>query len=311
LNNEIITIKVSEFLSGELAQKIAAAQWNCPDWSNRVTEFVYFAKTHTDCFNVIAVNECDDVVGRLYCEQNSENSKLWYYGDLCVIPEYRRRHIAERMLALAEQTLIDRWCSRLVCYVEPDNIPSQNLQKKLGFKECPYRQFNYLSNDGEIMFEKELDEFNIIAADKNNAWFVNRIYAKNLEALHGNEITFDEQRSLLSAGDKDERHFLIQKGAVPCAYIKVNGLDRGDVGWISMLAVEPAFQKRRIGEYAVRFAEKFLKEIGKSCVSVHITADNIPAQKLYKKCGYSVAEKCDYITGDGIMRAGYTFTKRI
>ncbi len=137
------------------------------------------------------------------------------------------------------------------------------------------------------------------------------IYGKNVDTLHGNEISYNEWREALSANDEDEAYFLIYKDAIPVAWFKINGLCDNNTCWISMLAVEPAFQKRGIGECAVRFAEKFLKEIGKSCVSIHTTADNIPAQKLYKKCGYSVSEKCDYITGDGIKRAGYTFTKRI
>ena len=47
-----------------------------------------------DCFGVIATTPNNDVVGRLHCVKNENNSKLWYYGDLFVIPEYRRMGIA-------------------------------------------------------------------------------------------------------------------------------------------------------------------------------------------------------------------------
>lgn len=56
----------------------------------------------------------------------------------------------------------------------------------------------------------------------------------------------------------------IRKGAVPCAYLKVNGLESGDeTGWISMLAVAPTFQRKGAGTYAVQFAEEFLRSVGK------------------------------------------------
>ncbi len=305
-------ISVCEFLTAELTEKIAAAQWHRPEWADSITRFVYEGKTRTDCFNVIAQNENGDVIGRIFCLQNDKDSKLWYYGDLFVSPQYRRRHIADRMLALAEQYLFDKWCTALRCYVEQDNTPSLDLQKKHGFAEKPFQPFNNLINDGKLMFEKKLYPFNASAAvGREDARYAALIYEKNIEVLHGNEITYNEWCTLLSADDSDERHFLIRKGALPCAYLKINGIDSGSTGWISMLAVEPAFQRKGVGEYAVRFAEKYFKEKGKSAVSINTTEDNIPAQKLYEKCGYSVFQKSDRITGDGVKRNGYTFTKAI
>lgn len=309
---ETISITVSEFLSPALVKQIAMAQWHKSEWSSSIIHLVYDGKTQTDCFNVIAKNECGEVVGRLFCLQNNENRSLWYYGDMFVVPEYRRRHIAERMLTLAEQTLIDKWCRTLRCYVDPENIPSQNLQRKFGFTKRPYENFNGLLNDGRIMFEKELTAFNVVeAVNREDARYVTEIYGKNIEALHGNEIMFDEWNKLLSSGDTDEKHFLILKGAIPCAYLKINGLDSERVGWISMLAVEPAFHHMGIGEYAVQYAEGFLRNMGKSVICIHTTEDNIPAQRLYEKCGYIISEHCELTTGDGLRRAGYTFSKQI
>lgn len=292
ISYETISITVSEFPSPVLVKQIAMAQWHKSEWSSSITHWVYDGKTQTDCFNVIAKNESDEVVGRLFCLQNKENRSLWYYGDMYVVPEYRRKHIAEQMLTLAEQTLIDRWCRTLRCYVEPENIPSQNLQRKFGFTERPHEKFNDLLNDGQIMFEKELTAFNVVeAVNREDARYVTEIYGKNIEALHRNEIMFDEWNKLVSSGDIDEKHFLILKGAIPCAYLKVNGLESGDnIGWISMLAVEPAFQRKGVGTYAVSYAEIFLHDMGKTTVKIHTTADNIPAQKLYEKSGYILSD---------------------
>lgn len=148
-----MTIFIAEALTPELAEKIAVARWQRPDWWRTV---MAMSVSETDCFNVIAKNENDEVVGRLFCLQNSVNSSLWYYGDLIVVSEYRRRHIAEKMLELAEKTLIDRSCCVLRCYVEPENEPSVMLQRKRGFAERPYKEFDDLMNNGQLMFEKEL-----------------------------------------------------------------------------------------------------------------------------------------------------------
>lgn len=164
-----------------------------------------------------------------------------------------------------------------------------------------------------MMSEKELTAFNVVeAVNRQDARYVTGIYGKNIEALHGNEIMFDEWNKLLSSGDTDEKHFLILKGAIPCAYLKVNGLESGNtIGWISMLAVEPAFHRNGVGEYAVSYAEEFLRNMGKSVICIHTTEDNIPAQRLYEKCGYVISERCELTTGDGVKRTGYTFSKQI
>lgn len=295
--DEAISFSVSEFPNIETARKIAQAQWNDPEQYDGIVHFAFTGKTETDCFNVIAQNESGDVVGRLFCLQNSEDKSLWYYGDLFVVPEYRRRHIAKRMLEFTERVLCDKWCSMLRCYVEPKNAVSLDLQAKAGFTERPYQGFNKLINDGQLMFEKVLPTFNVTeACGKTAAQYIAAIFGSNAEALHSRIIPYREWCGLLSAGDPDEKHFLICKDAVPCAYLKVNGLESRDgTGWISVLAVEPAFQRKGAGSFAVRYAEEFLRNAGKSCVKIHTTEDNIPAQRLYEKCGYILEESSDDI----------------
>lgn len=295
--NEAISFSVSEFPNIETARKIAQAQWNDPEQYDGIVHFAFTGKTETDCFNVIAQNESGDVVGRLFCLQNSEDKSLWYYGDLFVVPEYRHRHIAKRMLEFTERVLCDKWCSMLRCYVEPDNAVSLDLQAKAGFTEQPYQGFNKLINDGQLMFEKVLPTFSATeACGKTAAQYIAAIFGSNAEVLHSGRIPYREWCGLLSAGDPDEKHFLICKGAVPCAYLKVNGLESSDgTGWISVLAAEPAFQRKGAGSFAVRYAEEFLRNAGKSCVKIHTTEDNIPAQRLYEKCGYILEESSDDI----------------
>ena len=290
--DEAISFSVREFIDLETARKIAQAQWNAPEQYDDIVHSTFSGKTETDCFNVIAQNEAGDVVGRLFCLQNSEDKSLWYYGDLFVVPEYRRRHIAMRMLEFTERVLCDKWCGTLRCYVEPENAVSLDFQAKAGLTERPYQGFNKLINDGQLMFEKALPTFNVTEVHgKTAAQYIAAIFNSNAEALHSRTIPYREWCDLLSVNDPDEKHFFICKGAVPCAYLKINGLESGDeTGWISMLAVAPSFQRKGAGNYAVRYAEEFLRNAGKSCVRIHTTQDNLPAGNLYEKCGYSLED---------------------
>lgn len=309
---EIITITISDYLTHSFVEKITAMQWHSTnaEWLNRVRESVYGDKYDSDCFTVIAENEKDDVIGRLYCIQNQENPKRWYYGDLVVKPSYRRMRIATRMIKAAIQRVSDMSGDTVCCFVEPSNAASIHLQKSLGFIEKPTKSFNLLTVDGDIMFELTLDErFNVIPATAEEARFVMMFYAQNLEVLHGKYIPLAEWKEILSKDDPDEQNFLICKGAMPVAWLRVNGLLNKDMAWISMLAVSDNMHRKGIGSFAVQFAENFVRSKGINIISIHTTDDNIPAINLYKKYGYDIIGHGECTTGDGVKRKGYTFKK--
>ena len=106
-----------------------------------------------DCFEVIAMTAKGEVVGRMHCIRNETDFSLWYYGDLFVTPEYRRMGIARQMVETAISRLSEIGAAVLRCYVDPHNMPSRNLQKSIGFEEKPFKTFNCLCNDGQIMHE--------------------------------------------------------------------------------------------------------------------------------------------------------------
>ena len=82
-----ITVAVREF----------TALWNKPELADSIIRFNYDNKIKSDCFNVIALNETGDVVGRMFCIQNAEDAGLWYYGDLFVAPDYTGKRISKRL----------------------------------------------------------------------------------------------------------------------------------------------------------------------------------------------------------------------
>lgn len=310
---EIITIQVSKFLANDLVEKIAQKQWNssAPKCVNRSRQSIFDELTEGNgCFGVVALTPDRDVAGRLHCIQNEDNPKLWYYGDLFVVPEYRRMGIASRMIRAALWHLSEMGAVRLRCYVAPENAASRSLQLSMGFSEQPFQEFNDLSNDGEIMYEAEVPSgLSVISATEDEAYFVRKLFVQNREALHTDNISLAEWRELLSARDSCERHFLVCKGAMPVGYMKagksgslparidnpgslpaqINGLGHGGEARISMLFVAKAFQRQGIGSFAVRNAEEYARREGYTVLAAQADRDNIPVRNFLLKCGFQIS----------------------
>lgn len=308
---DIITIATFDFLSNELAEKIAMMQWNIKDprFVNLIRLSIYEGKANSDCFNIVATNRKGDVVGRLYCLRSRSDPHLWYYGDLLVDVGYRRRHIASQMLLSAVNTMQDRGCRVLRTYVEPGNTASINMQRKFGFMEKPYEPFDDLINVGQLMFEKELEQYDAVPATADDAGFATMIYGKNAEILQWDSIMYNAWKKILSVSDPDETYFLIYRGAMPCALLKINGLMNGDTAWIGMLAVETAMQRKGCGTYALRFAEDYIRARGNRKIRIKTNEDNVPAVNLFRKLGYDPVDQCGSTADGGVKRKDYIFEK--
>lgn len=166
--------------------------------------------------------------------------------------------------------------------------------------------------DGEVMFELALPRlYSVIPAHSDEAVFVMKFYRQNIENLHGKPISHDEWKEALSSNDEDEQNFLVCRSCMPLAWLRINGLLNKDMAWISMLVVSDKHHRQGIGSYAIEFSEKFVKERGFCKIAIHTTEDNIPAQNLYRKCGYVITEYGECTTGDGVRRRGYTFVKEL
>ena len=292
---EIITIQISKFLTNELVEQIAQNQWKAltPQFTNRSRQYIFDELINSnDCFGVIATTSKNQVIGRIHCVKNESNPRLWYYGDLFVTPEYRRNGIAKQMIHAATNHLSEMGATTLRCYVKPDNIPSRNLQMSLCFLEKPFESFNDFTNDGEIMYELDIpNSLTIIPATKNEAYFVRILFAQNKDILNSGNISLSEWREILSVENPDEKHFLICKGALPVAYMKINGLLNTDKAWLSMLFVAKDFQYQGIGSFALNYAEKYVKERGFDVINVQTDKENIIAINFYSKFGYQIYDQ--------------------
>ena len=291
---EIITIRVSKYLSDELAKKVAWMRWgtSTPKYVNCVRNAVFDELTdENDCFEVIAMTAKGEVVGCMHCIRNETDFSLWYYGDLFVTPEYRRMGIARQMVETAISRLSEIGAALLRCYVDPNNMPSRNLQKSIGFEEKPFKTFNGLCNDGQIMHEIKIPScFCVIPATIDEAYFVRIMFVQNKSELKTENISLNEWKELLSAENPDEKHFLICKGAVPACYMCFSGASGKREARISMLFVTKELQRCGAGTFALHFAERYAKENGFDFIVASVDKDNTVAGNCFLKCGYTASE---------------------
>lgn len=163
------------------------------------------------------------------------------------------------------------------------------------------------------MFEKQLGQiYNAVTVrDKFDVKIVADLYNRNLQALHGDTIAYAEWCKAILNNDTDEENFLICRDLMPVAWLKINGLDSTDVGYISMLAVEPKYQHMGVGTFAVEFAENFLRDKGKKTVCVQTTSDNQLAIRLYNKCGFVETSRVKAICDDVEELSKIVFEKNI
>ena len=290
--DEIITIQISKFLTDEYVRQIAQKQWrtDAPQWVNRSRQYIFDEiMNDNDCFGIVVTASDGNVIGRIHFVRNESDPRLWYYGDLFVVPEYRRKGIASQMIHAAIDHLAELGAVALRCYVDPKNTPSRNLQLSVGFLEKSFEPFNGFINDGEIMYEVQVpNNLTIIPATEDEAYFVRVLFVQNKEVLHSGNISMNEWKEALSANDTDEKHFLICKGAVPVAYMKINGLDSKEEAWISMLFVAKDFHRQGIGTFAIEYAEEYVRERGFSTLAIQTDEDNLPAQTCCLQCGFQV-----------------------
>lgn len=134
----------------------------------------------------------------------------------------------------------------------------------------------------------------------------------NLSPLHTATITFEEwQKSFTEPKDTDEENFIVYKNDIPCAWLKLNGLQNKDVAWISMLVVTDKYKHQGVGKFAVEFAFEYLHSKGFNQIGVQTTEDNNAAKNLYMKSGFSIVELKEFRTEDGINTNSYVMMKTL
>ena len=115
------------------------------------------AQSFTGYFCVVLYNKNKDVIGFAHFIQNSEEVEKWFYTDLWVDEEYRKRGNAKKLVSTGCNYLRSIGANILLCTVECQNTPSIKTQISLGFEQVKTEPFEFFDDlEDLLMFSKEI-----------------------------------------------------------------------------------------------------------------------------------------------------------
>lgn len=317
-------VKIVKYPDDTLLHSIAGQHGEIADKVMRgMTKVISAAHYHSDFFCTVKYNDNGEVIGYASFIRSSSQPSTWLYTDLWIAPEYRRQGYATEIVNTGREYLSELNAKTLLCTVAPYNEASLNLQKHLGFEQIETQAFENFETDGLLMFKMNLPmNFNIVSlADNfNHLAFICDLLTEpsNVSALHLKRKSENETRqfykkmreALIVGAAEDESSYIVRKGVVPIAWLKLNGLSNDGL-WISMLIVHKKYKNLGVGMFALNFVEEFALSTQRRHIYVHTTADNLIAQSLYKKAGYLVVGETNHQNEDKTESVRYTLHKEI
>lgn len=288
-----------------------------------LTNLISTAHYRSDFFCTIMYNNNSEIIGYANFIRSSSEPSKWFYSDLWVTPEYRRQGCATLIVNTARQHLSELNAKTLLCTVEPHNEASLNMHKALKFEQIETQPFEDFEVDGLLMFKANIPmNLNIVPLedDFNHLIFIYDLLTlpSNVSTLHLTNISENEypkfykemKEALIYNAPYDELNYIIRKGVVPIAWLKLNGL-RNDSLWISMLIVHEKYRKLGVGMFALNFAEEAALSTQRKNIYIHTTSDNIIVQSLCKKAGYIIVEETNHLNEDKTESVRYALRKEI
>jgi GNAT superfamily N-acetyltransferase len=222
-------------------------------------------------------------------------------GVMGILPECHRHGIGKRLMETVAEYCRERGYSFLLVKTVDASSPDEYYARTrafyaaMGFLPLQVIDGYWDENNPCLLMGKWLGrtKFETLPLDEHNAQSAYHIYSDNLDALGGEQISGDEFCSARREEERgtDERNFLVTRGALPLAWLKINGLDTPETAWISMLAVEPEYQRQGVGTFAVKFAEDYARSKGKSHICLQTSSDSAAANSLYQKLGYTQSKE--------------------
>lgn len=267
----------------------------------------------------------ENLIGFLYGKVDHENHKGFikpgygYIMEFYVKPEFRRKGYGKAMFLRLEAHFASYGTKMM--YLTADPVTGKPFWEAMGFINTgvasPENKLPiYEKSVGNPGIEQILPPvYRVVPLDENMIIYVSEIMndQNNLNTLHTNRFSFNEWKETFRAGqnDSDEANFIIYRDIIPYAWLKINGLNNSNNAWISMLVVSDRFKHQGAGTFAIEFSEHFIHSKGKTKVGIHTTEDNIPAQNLYRKCGYNAVKLKEGTSPDGTKQMVYTFEKNL
>lgn len=222
-----------------------------------LTNIIATAHRNSDFFCVIMYDVNGESIGCANFIQSSLEPSKWFYTDLWVLPECRRQGCGTGIVNEGIRYLSDLNAKILLCTVDTENEASLNFQKSLGFEQIETEPFEDFEVDDLIMFKKEIEQnFNIVPL-KDDFTHLDFICGLLKTSKDGQREFYKETREkLISNAKDDELSYIVRKGVVPIAYLRLN-IVSGDRVQKSELIIHEKYKNLDVETFALNFIRKF------------------------------------------------------
>jgi mycothiol synthase len=229
--------------------------------------------------------------------------KKGFIQSLAVLPEFRRKGIAKRLVSEAVSSLKCKGMKLVDTWAQTDRPACVHIYETAGFK--PVRASSLMKADlAEVPTEEVNEEVNLREAQLESDEDIGLINKLDNEAFreHFNfrPITIEETKYLVSEMPwwKHQKAWFATLEKQPIGYV-ITGIDVGlneekkvNYGWILNIGVLKPLRRRKIGSTLMVQAMQNLKTQGMTGALLYVDDQNpTRAIKLYEKVGFKVYHK--------------------
>ncbi len=206
-----------------------------------------------------------------------------------------------RIMRLGESLVISIASICPEMYKKPLNALVEELENGLGeviFREAeknPAIVKPYEHGYPILMVSRSSDRNRVSLTEvkREDISFISSVYndKETLEALKAEPISIEEWTEDFEQWREDsgEENYIIRCGTEPAGWLKINGLDGGEYGLVSVLVVGRKYRRMGLACEALKFAENIFSERGLDASVIHAYADNEALRRCCGVCGYTVA----------------------
>jgi mycothiol synthase len=258
-----------------------------PGWTRQDVE-IAVSRLDADPVGTVVAHDGGEVVG--YCIPRND--------DLTVHPRYRRRGHGRRLVGAARALVAERGLEHLSLHV-PLHLPgSRDFATALGFE---YRSSLWLFR---LPGDRPAAAARLGPAYRRRAWRIDEEVESFVRFVHAAweghpapiQLTPELARHVASLPGFDPEQIIVLEATAdpgtPIGFAKCEGYDDPDgrlAGYISQLAVLPAWRGRGLGRELLRAAVAYLRRNGTGDVELAVEASNDAALHLYRSEGFEPA----------------------
>jgi mycothiol synthase len=227
--------------------------------------------------------------------------KKGFIQSLAVLPRFRYRGIAKKLLLKAIESLKNRGMEVAGAWAQTDRVACVHLYESLGFKRVRTSSLMKVSLAEKPEMEANEGAVTLREAklkDDQDVALINRLDNEAFsEHFNYRPITLEETRYMLFEMPwyKHQEAWFAVLASQPVGYV-IAGIDVGlnkekhaKYGWILDIGVLKPFRRQKIGSTLMRNAIRYLRSLGMENALLYVDNQNpTGAIKLYERVGFEI-----------------------